>query len=84
MNEREEQDLEMMRNPGFWPLAVLPVTRYDHEPGEPGTGIMLPSGPAVYLVDMFQGPVSVQELQDAERIDYEDYESALADGWRVD
>lgn len=83
MGDREDE-MAFMKDPMQWPRwPFLPVKRR-HSNGAVQVGLMLEVGdgvpPTVYQCSMYQ----LNDLKNAEKIVYLDFEGLLDDGWVVD
>ena len=84
------RDLTFMLNMDLWPRwSVLPIKRSQKQ-GWPETAMLFADGkPTVYKVNLFSiddkpGVTWGEKLKDAEKIEYSNFETLVADGWRVD
>lgn len=77
----------MLRNPEAWPgWPLLPIKKYVEQDMKCGLVFYADAKPTVYLGNLFAletGPVGPQLIK-LERVTYDTWEQAVADGWEVD
>ena len=88
--EQPATDLEMMKQPDYWPRwPLLPVKRRVKH-SSPDTGLLFANGkPIIYTVNMFQlddlpGKTWGEKLANGEKIEFTSFEEMVAAGWEVD